>query len=99
MNCFHCNSTDTKVTDSRPTGDGKVRRRRHHCRNCGGRYSSLQIAVAHHLVGGNYADDTSEGSVWGRLIEVCLPKISVTTMCNELKARFHEDSQHRGHFE
>ncbi len=42
MNCPFCNNTDTKVMDSRETGDGKITRRRRECSKCDARFSTYE---------------------------------------------------------
>lgn len=42
MNCPFCNNTDTKVVDSRETGDGKITRRRRECEKCNARFSTYE---------------------------------------------------------
>lgn len=42
MNCPFCNNTDTKVVDSRETGDGKITRRRRECEKCQARFSTYE---------------------------------------------------------
>ena len=42
MNCPFCNYTDTKVVDSRETGDGKITRRRRECEKCNARFSTYE---------------------------------------------------------
>lgn len=43
MKCPFCNSTDTKVTDSRDTDDGASVRRRRQCLYCGRRFTTYEI--------------------------------------------------------
>lgn len=42
MNCPFCNNNDTKVVDSRETGDGKITRRRRECEKCQSRFSTYE---------------------------------------------------------
>ena len=42
MKCPFCNYFDTKVNDSRPTEDGKIRRRRE-CLKCGKRFTTYEV--------------------------------------------------------
>ncbi|HEX7586639.1 MAG TPA: transcriptional regulator NrdR [Patescibacteria group bacterium] len=42
MNCPFCNNTETKVVDSRETGDGKITRRRRECSKCEARFSTYE---------------------------------------------------------
>jgi transcriptional repressor NrdR len=42
MRCPSCNFPDTKVVDSRVTGDGLSIRRRRECERCGQRFSTLE---------------------------------------------------------
>ncbi len=42
MNCPVCDSTDTKVVDSRVSGDGFCIRRRRECEKCEHRFSTLE---------------------------------------------------------
>jgi len=42
MNCPFCNYTETKVIDSRETGDGKITRRRRECSKCDARFSTYE---------------------------------------------------------
>jgi len=42
MRCPYCNNTDTQVKDSRPSEDGSAIRRRRHCPECGGRFTTFE---------------------------------------------------------
>ena len=42
MNCPFCNHSETKVTDSRDTNDGKAIRRRRECEKCQSRFSTYE---------------------------------------------------------
>ena len=42
MRCPFCNNEDTQVKDSRPTEDGSAIRRRRHCPDCGGRFTTFE---------------------------------------------------------
>lgn len=42
MKCRYCNSTDSKVIDSRPTDDGSAIRRRRECMGCGKRFTTYE---------------------------------------------------------
>jgi len=42
MNCPFCNHTETKVVDSRETGEGKITRRRRECEKCEARFSTYE---------------------------------------------------------
>ncbi len=42
MHCPTCNAKDTKVIDSRMTGDGMGIRRRRECEKCGHRFSTIE---------------------------------------------------------
>ncbi len=42
MNCPFCNHIETKVVDSRETGDGKITRRRRQCEKCDARFSTYE---------------------------------------------------------
>ncbi len=42
MNCPFCNCADTKVSDSRPSADGKSIRRRRECLSCNKRWRTLE---------------------------------------------------------
>lgn len=88
MLCSQCGSTKTKVTDSRQVAGGRVVRRRIKC-ECGNRFSSLEIAVGANLHGA-YAKDNPEGLAWDSLIAACLPRMSVNTLLNELRGRYHD---------
>ena len=41
MNCPYCNAVETKVTDSRPTDNNTIRRRRE-CETCGKRFTTYE---------------------------------------------------------
>lgn len=41
MKCIYCNSTESRVVDSRPTEDGAIRRRRE-CVGCGRRFTTYE---------------------------------------------------------
>ncbi len=42
MKCPVCGNIDSKVIDSRPTGDSEIRRRRE-CLRCGGRFTTYEV--------------------------------------------------------
>src|ERR671923_609554 len=42
MRCPYCGSSDTQVKDSRPSEDGAAIRRRRHCPDCGGRFTTFE---------------------------------------------------------
>src|SRR3954452_9646937 len=42
MRCPYCNKSDTQVKDSRPSEDGTAIRRRRHCPDCGGRFTTFE---------------------------------------------------------
>jgi transcriptional repressor NrdR len=42
MRCPYCSNNDTQVKDSRPTEDNSVIRRRRHCTDCGGRFTTFE---------------------------------------------------------
>ena len=42
MRCPYCNKSDTQVKDSRPSEDGSAIRRRRHCPDCGGRFTTFE---------------------------------------------------------
>jgi transcriptional repressor NrdR len=42
MRCPYCNNSDTQVKDSRPSEDGSAIRRRRHCPECGGRFTTFE---------------------------------------------------------
>lgn len=42
MRCPYCSNDDTQVKDSRPTEDSTVIRRRRHCTDCGGRFTTFE---------------------------------------------------------
>ncbi len=42
MRCPYCGNSDTQVTDSRPSEDGSAIRRRRHCPDCGGRFTTFE---------------------------------------------------------
>jgi transcriptional repressor NrdR len=42
MRCPYCNNPDTQVKDSRPSEDGSAIRRRRHCPECGGRFTTFE---------------------------------------------------------
>lgn len=42
MRCLACHHLDTKVTDTRPAGDGLAVRRRRECQKCGFRFSTYE---------------------------------------------------------
>ncbi len=42
MRCPYCSSNDTQVKDSRPSEDGSAIRRRRHCPDCGGRFTTFE---------------------------------------------------------
>lgn len=42
MRCPYCGNSDTQVKDSRPSEDGSAIRRRRHCADCGGRFTTFE---------------------------------------------------------
>ena len=42
MRCPYCSSHDSQVKDSRPSEDGAAIRRRRHCPDCGGRFTTFE---------------------------------------------------------
>lgn len=44
MHCPFCNTTDTKVTDSRLVAEGSQIRRRRECPQCGERFTTFEVA-------------------------------------------------------
>jgi len=50
MKCPFCQSTDISVKDSRDTNEGKVIRRRRHCGNCNGRFTTFERIQIRELV-------------------------------------------------
>jgi transcriptional repressor NrdR len=42
MRCPYCSNNDTQVKDSRPSEDGSAIRRRRHCPECGGRFTTFE---------------------------------------------------------
>ncbi len=42
MRCPYCGNADTQVKDSRPSEDGSAIRRRRHCADCGGRFTTFE---------------------------------------------------------
>ena len=42
MKCMYCNSTESRVIDSRPTDEGLATRRRRECVNCGRRFTTYE---------------------------------------------------------
>jgi transcriptional repressor NrdR len=42
MRCPYCSSDDTQVKDSRPSEDNSVIRRRRHCSDCSGRFTTFE---------------------------------------------------------
>lgn len=42
MRCPYCGNADTQVKDSRPSEDGSAIRRRRHCPDCGGRFTTFE---------------------------------------------------------
>ena len=50
MKCPFCNSTDTRVINSRPADDGSAIRRRRECANCGRRLTTFERAQFEALI-------------------------------------------------
>ena len=42
MRCPYCSKSETQVKDSRPSEDGSAIRRRRHCPDCGGRFTTFE---------------------------------------------------------
>ncbi len=50
MRCPYCSNNDTQVKDSRPTEDNTVIRRRRHCSDCGGRFTTFERIQLRELI-------------------------------------------------
>ncbi len=50
MRCPYCSNNDTQVKDSRPTEDNSVIRRRRHCTDCGGRFTTFERIQLRELI-------------------------------------------------
>ncbi|MEM1343037.1 MAG: transcriptional regulator NrdR [Pseudomonadota bacterium] len=50
MRCPYCGSTETQVKDSRPAEDYNAIRRRRHCPQCGGRFTTYERVQLRDLV-------------------------------------------------
>lgn len=50
MRCPYCSNSDTQVKDSRPTEDNSVIRRRRHCTDCGGRFTTFERIQLRELI-------------------------------------------------
>ncbi|HEX8233116.1 MAG TPA: transcriptional regulator NrdR [Caulobacteraceae bacterium] len=50
MRCPFCSSPDSQVKDSRPSEDGAAIRRRRHCPECGGRFTTFERVQLRELV-------------------------------------------------
>jgi transcriptional repressor NrdR len=50
MRCPFCSNEETQVKDSRPTEDGVAIRRRRHCPDCGGRFTTFERVQLRELV-------------------------------------------------
>ncbi|MDR1816085.1 MAG: transcriptional regulator NrdR [Clostridiales Family XIII bacterium] len=50
MKCPYCDNPDTKVIDSRPTGEGQTIRRRRECEKCGRRFTTYEKIEAIPLI-------------------------------------------------
>ncbi|MDA9163666.1 transcriptional regulator NrdR [Rickettsiaceae bacterium] len=50
MKCPFCQESNSSVKDSRDTSEGKVIRRRRHCGNCGGRFTTFERIQMRELV-------------------------------------------------
>lgn len=50
MRCPFCASLDSQVKDSRPSEDGAAIRRRRHCPECGGRFTTFERVQLRELV-------------------------------------------------
>ncbi|MGC6472181.1 MAG: transcriptional regulator NrdR [Parvibaculales bacterium] len=50
MRCPYCSNSDTQVKDSRPTEDSTVIRRRRHCTDCGGRFTTFERIQLRELI-------------------------------------------------
>lgn len=46
MKCIYCNSTDSRVVDSRPTEESNAIRRRRECERCGRRFTTYEKVEA-----------------------------------------------------
>ena len=50
MRCPYCGNNETQVKDSRPTEDSTVIRRRRHCTDCGGRFTTFERIQLRELI-------------------------------------------------
>lgn len=50
MRCPYCSNSDTQVKDSRPTEDNAVIRRRRHCPDCAGRFTTFERIQLRELI-------------------------------------------------
>ncbi|MEO1160959.1 MAG: transcriptional regulator NrdR [Pseudomonadota bacterium] len=50
MRCPYCSSHDSQVKDSRPSEDGAAIRRRRHCPDCGGRFTTFERVQLRELI-------------------------------------------------
>lgn len=50
MRCPYCGNAESQVKDSRPTEDGSSTRRRRHCTDCGGRFTTFERVQLRELV-------------------------------------------------
>ena len=68
MRCPFCGNEDTQVKDSRPTEDNSAIRRRRHCSNCGGRFTTFERIQLRELtvVKGNGSREPFDREKWKR---------------------------------
>ena len=50
MRCPYCGNADTQVKDSRSSEDGSAIRRRRHCPDCGGRFTTFECVQLRELM-------------------------------------------------
>lgn len=79
MRCPFCGNEDTQVKDSRPTEDNSSIRRRRHCPNCGGRFTTFERIQLRELtvVKGNGSREPFDREKLLRSLNIALRKRNV----------------------
>ncbi len=93
MNCPYCNAIDTKVTDSRPTDNNTIRRRRE-CSVCGKRFTTYEkvetipmMVIKKGEVREPYDRAKIEGGVYRACHKRPIPVTSINNMIDKIETQ------------
>ena len=95
MQCPKCKNSETKVTDSRLTEQGKVIRRRRECEKCGRRFTTFERTEMSSLMVKKkdgtfepYSRTKLENGVWIACGKRPVTKIQIDKMINKLEEKW-----------